>query len=94
MSSDQDVFLTTLSVCGKGAITFAFSGFYFYVVEMFHTAFRQRALGSASAVGRVGSLLSPYLGAPLVSLGQLHGENNHTRTVLNALLDPSVSFAC
>ena len=51
----------TLSLIGKVTIGIAFMIAFVYVTELFPTDCRSIALGWCSCVGRIGSIVSPYI---------------------------------
>ncbi|XP_064644038.1 organic cation transporter protein-like [Lineus longissimus] len=52
--------IIALNTIGKYCISSAFSGIYLYTGELFPTRVRNRAMGLASAVSRVGAVLAPF----------------------------------
>ncbi|XP_045769544.1 organic cation transporter protein-like isoform X2 [Maniola jurtina] len=54
---------------GKLAITFAFNSLYVFTAELFPTDARSSALGAASLVGRLGSVLAPQTPLLILSSG-------------------------
>ena len=52
---------TVLSIIGKMFVTIGFSDLYVWVPEIFPTSMRATTLGTASAVARIGSFLSPFI---------------------------------
>ena len=65
--SDLADLVTSLTMIGKAAITASFSVIYVYTAELFPTPVRHIAVGSSSMMARVGSLVAPFMGEPLVS---------------------------
>ena len=59
--------VTTLTMIGKAAITICFSTIYVYTAELFPTPVRHLAVGSSSMMSRIGGLVAPFMGEPLVS---------------------------
>ena len=59
--------VTSLTMIGKAAITASFSVIYVYTAELFPTSVRHIAVGSSSMMARIGGLVAPFMGEPLVS---------------------------
>src|SRR6218665_3725247 len=56
-----------MAMVGKAFVTITFSVVYVHSSELFPTEIRHVGLGTASMWARVGSMIAPYMGAPLVS---------------------------
>lgn len=57
-----------MAMGGKMAITIAYSLVYIYASELFPTESRNVGMATASMSGRIGSVLAPHMGTPLVRL--------------------------
>ena len=57
---------TGMAVLGKGAITISMACAYVYTSELYPTAVRNAAVGSASMFARLSAMAAPYVGGPLV----------------------------
>ena len=68
--ADQYTLVRMLAILGKGFITACFSGAYVYATELFPTEVRNMGLGMTSMAARVGAMMAPFVGAPLV--GSFH----------------------
>ena len=64
--------VTSLTMIGKAAITASFSVIYVYTAELFPTSVRHIAVGSSSMMARIGGLVAPFMGEPLVSEYDIH----------------------
>ena len=58
--------LTGLSLAGKAFTSVAFEGIYIFSAESFPTEVRHVGMGSASFCARVGGMIAPYMGPPMV----------------------------
>ena len=67
LSPDLADVVTSLTMIGKAAITGSFSVIYVYTAELFPTPVRHIAVGSSSMMARVGAMIAPFFGEPLVS---------------------------
>ena len=65
--SDLAWLSTTLALLGKFGATGAFAMIYVYTAELYPNALRAVGVGVASATGRVGSILAPFI-ADLVTI--------------------------
>ena len=59
--------VTAMSFLGKAFGSMAFNGIYMLSSEIFPTEIRNAGMGMASTCARIGGILAPYMGAPLVS---------------------------
>lgn len=57
---------TAIAMGGKTAITIAYSLVYIYATELFPTESRNVGIATASMSARIGSVLAPHMGTPLV----------------------------
>ena len=51
---------------GKGFVVISFSGIYIYTSELFPTPVRSAAMGTAVLAARIGGLVAPLMGVPMV----------------------------
>ena len=63
---DYGTAVTGLSMVGKAFITMTYSIIYVFASEVFPTEVRNVALGTGSLFGGIGSMVAPYVGAPMV----------------------------
>ena len=77
--SDLAWLVTTLTMTGKAAITICFSTIYVFTAELFPTPVRHLAVGSSSMMSRVGGLVAPFMGEPLVRFFFKYSLNNQVR---------------
>lgn len=66
-STDLEMVATYLSVVGKGFVGAGFVGMYSFTAELSPTIIRNMAVSYGSACARVGGMVAPYVGGPLVS---------------------------
>jgi MFS family permease len=66
--SEYDIAQTSLSMVGKASITMTYCIIYVMASEIFPTEARNVGMGFGSVAGGVGSMVAPYIGAPLVGL--------------------------
>jgi MFS family permease len=64
--SGYDVAQTSLSMVGKASITMTYCVIYVMASEIFPTEARNVGMGIGSVAGGIGSMIAPYIGAPLV----------------------------
>ena len=62
-----DVAATMMAMFGKLSITVAYSLVYVYAAEIFPTESRNIGLSTSSMSARLGSIVAPQMGEPLVS---------------------------
>ena len=65
--TEEEVAVSGMSFTGKAFVTCAFSAIYVFSSEVFPTEIRNAGMGAASLCARIGGILAPWLGAPLVS---------------------------
>ncbi|KAF0313894.1 Solute carrier family 22 member 21 [Amphibalanus amphitrite] len=61
MSAELEWLTTTLALLGKFGASGAFSLAYVYTAELYPDSLRALGVGVASATGRVGSILAPFI---------------------------------
>ena len=61
MTTDLDWLTTALALLGKFGASGAFSLAYVYTAELYPDSLRALGVGVASATGRVGSILAPFI---------------------------------
>ena len=66
--TDFNWMVTVLALLSKGAIKLAFISIMVYTGELFPTPVRHLAIGSSSMISRVGGIIAPYMGEPLVGV--------------------------
>lgn len=60
--------VTAMSMVGKAFITMTYSIIYVFASEVFPTEVRNVGLGTGSLFGGVGSMVAPYVGAPMAEI--------------------------
>ena len=55
-----------MSMVGKLFVVMSFSGIYVYTIEIYPTTMRNLGLASASIIARIGGVIAPFFGGPLV----------------------------
>ena len=58
--------LKTLALCGKMFMSICFDGTYMFSAESFPTEVRHIGMGSSSMCARLGAMIAPYMGKPMV----------------------------
>ena len=58
--------LNAMSLTGKAFVTMAFHGIYIFSAETFPTEVRHVGMGTASVCARIGGMIAPYMGPPMV----------------------------
>ena len=67
-SLDLVVAVMVLVAITKACIKVTFTVGYIYTAELFPTPVRHLAVGSSSMMSRLGGILAPFVGGPLVSI--------------------------
>ena len=55
-----------MALAGQTFISMAFNGIYLLSSETFPTEVRHTGMGTASVFARIGGMVAPYMGAPMV----------------------------
>lgn len=69
LETDQKWINTVLSNLGKMGVTGSFAMVYIYTAELLPTSVRNTGVGLCSMMGRIGSILSPYIGSLHMVIG-------------------------
>ena len=65
--SDYEFMVIVLTMFGKAGFTSTFTGIFVFTAEVIPTPVRNIGVGACSMMASIGSISSPYFGAPLVS---------------------------